>query len=199
MIHRLSLHQLAFHCALALAVLTLSIALASQYWGGLIPCDLCLKQRWPYYLAIPILLMAWAAGDPKAHHPTHTHPTHPQLTQDMSLRRWLSLGAGLIFFLGGGLALYHVGVEQKLWPGPSTCGGGLAMPESIDALQSMLTRGAVSCDTPAFTIWGISMAGFNAIISFVISALLIYAGIRPSSHGFLSQDQEHKDQEYKDE
>ncbi len=49
------------------------------------------------------------------------------------------------------------------------------MPDNIASLESLLSRGAVSCDTPAFSLFGISMAGFNALISFVIVALLVYA------------------------
>lgn len=141
--------------ALILASLTIVLALASQYGGGLIPCDLCLKQRWPYYIGIPILLAtAFLTG---------------------RLRQvGLAIGS-TIFLFSVVLASYHVGVEQKFWPGPATCGGGLAMPETIEDLHSILSRGAVSCDTPAFTLFGISMAGYNALISFIILGLLYQA------------------------
>jgi len=141
--------------ALVLASLTITLALASQYGGGLIPCDLCHKQRWPYYIGIPILLVtAFLPG--------------------RSRQVGLALG-GAVFLFSVILASYHVGVEQKFWPGPATCGGGLAMPETIEDLHNILARGAVSCDKPAFTLFGISMAGYNALISFIILGLLYQA------------------------
>jgi disulfide bond formation protein DsbB len=124
-------------------------AIAFQYIGGLAPCHLCLLQRWPHAIAIALgrLVLAWP-------------------------RRWLALLAGLVVLAGSGIALYHVGVEQAWWPGPTTC----TAPEpgamtAGDLLDQILETPVVLCDQVAWSLWGISMAGWNAILSLGIAWL----------------------------
>src|SRR4051795_5739938 len=87
---------------LAASAIVLGAALTSQYWGGLVPCELCVLQRWPWAAAITISIVALFAG----HRPA---------------LRWVALVLGLVFLVSVGLAFYHVGVEQHWFAGPSAC------------------------------------------------------------------------------
>jgi disulfide bond formation protein DsbB len=125
------------------SILLLGGALASQYLGGLAPCHLCILQRWPHGIAIALglVILAWP-------------------------RRPLALLAGLVVLVGAGIGLYHVGVEQAWWQGPTTCTapepGSMAAGELLDQI---LETPLVLCDQVAWSLWGISMAGWNAILS----------------------------------
>lgn len=118
-------------------------AFAFQYLGGLEPCHLCLLQRWPHVIAaaIGLLILAWPG-------------------------RWLAVLAGLVVLAGAGIAAYHVGVEQHWWPGPTSCTA--PAPGTGDAgalLDQILATPTVLCDSVAWSLLGISMAGWNAILS----------------------------------
>lgn len=145
--------QIALTFALIFIVIT--TALASEIYGGLIPCALCLKQRVPYYLALPLLALAfWHA--PKGRLAAHG----------------LLRSIGVIFLIGAGLGIYHAGIEYGSWAGPATCGGGGGLATSTDALFKALETGSmVRCDAPAWTLFGISLAGYNAIASLAIAVL----------------------------
>jgi disulfide bond formation protein DsbB len=118
-------------------------ALGFQYLGGLAPCHLCLLQRWPHAIAIALglLLLAWP-------------------------RRPLALIAALVVLAGAGIAGYHVGVEQGWWQGPASCTAPVPGASSAgDLLDQILATPVVLCDQVAWSLWGISMAGWNAILS----------------------------------
>ncbi len=124
-------------------------ALGFQYLGGLAPCHLCLLQRWPHAiaLALGVLLLAWP-------------------------RRILAALAAVVVLVGAGIAAYHVGIEQGWWPGPTTCTA--PAPGSMaagDLLDQILATPVVLCDQVAWSLWGISMAGWNAILSLGIAWL----------------------------
>lgn len=131
---------------LAVAGATIAGALASQHVFGLAPCKLCLQQRWPYYLALP--LAAATALVPG---------------------RWLGVGLALLallFLTSAGLGAYHAGVEWGLFAGPSDCGGGLGPTGSVaDLLQGLEREKVVSCTKAAWRFLGLSLAGWNALIS----------------------------------
>jgi disulfide bond formation protein DsbB len=128
-------------------------ALAFQYVGGLAPCPLCIDQRWPHAIAIGLglLLLAWP-------------------------KRGLAALAGLVVLVGAGIAGYHVGIEQGWWPGPTTCTapepGAMAPGELLDQI---LATPVVLCDEVAWSLWGISMAGWNGILSLGIAWLWLRA------------------------
>lgn len=136
------------------AAATIAGALASQHLFGLVPCKLCLWQRWPYYLALPV-----AAASLLAPRPGWT-------------RAGLALLA-LVFLASAGLGAYHAGVEWGWWLGPSDCGGGTgAAPASVGGLlESLETIRVVSCDAAAWRFVGLSLAGWNALISLGLAAI----------------------------
>lgn len=151
---RLTLRQ-QIALTFAMAFIVIATALASEIYGGLIPCALCLKQRVPYYLALPLLTIAFAYA-PKGHLAAHG----------------LMRTVGVIFLFGAGLGIYHAGIEYGMWAGPATCGGGGGLANSTEALfKALESNSMVRCDAPAWTLFGISLAGYNSILSLIIAGL----------------------------
>ena len=133
-------------------------ALGSQYLGGLQPCEICLLERWPYYIAIVVAAFGFSVrgyGAPRR------------------VAMWLIV---LLFAASTGLAAYHVAVEQHWIAGPTACTGGIGQASSPDELRKMLeARQPVQCDVVQWSIFGVSLAGLNLIASVV---LLIYGFVR---------------------
>jgi disulfide bond formation protein DsbB len=148
--------KLAVGLAFLLAVLAIAGAWFSQLVGGLVPCELCLEQRVAYYWGVPLLaliLIFW---------------------NRLPLTAWYvaTAIAVLIFvwslYMGG----YHAGVEWGFWPGPTACTGvGDAM--DFNALSNMNDAHVIGCDVVQFRFLGISLAGYNALISAAIVVLLL--------------------------
>jgi disulfide bond formation protein DsbB len=145
---------------LAASVAVLGAALLSQYWGGLTPCELCLLERWPWWLAIAIAAASWLTGNRLA----------PQVP---------ALLLAVVFLVGAGLGFYHVGVEQHWFAGPTACTTSGAAAASVDALRAqLLGKQAVMCDEVQWSLFGVSMAGWNMIASAVLAASCIEAARR---------------------
>lgn len=145
--------------AFLLGLATILAALGSQYIGGLQPCELCLQQRMPYYWGLPLLaliLLLWG-----------------RLPKPVKLAGMAIVAA--LFAYGAYLGAFHSGVEWGFWPGPTTC-SGLGDSFSLDALNDL--RPVIGCDVVQFRFLGISMAGYNAIISLAITVLLTLSIIR---------------------
>lgn len=146
---------------LAVALATIAGAWAFE-WAGYLPCELCLQQRWAYYAAIALaaLLLLSPPGV-------------------MRYGLWLLclLWLGSMVF-----GIYHAGVEWKWWPGPATCGGagsfGGGLPD--------LSKPVIMCDQAALRILGLSLAGWNAVISL---GLAVAAGVGARHHGSSSVSQ----------
>lgn len=140
---------------LTIAIATLTGALAFEYIGGLAPCPLCLQQRIPYWCALvllPVFLFAF-------------HRSH--FASGTGLMMLLALG----FTMGSMLAFYHAGIEWRWWMGPSTCSSG-APPADIETLLENLQNGGVPrCDEAPWRLAGISLSGYNVIISAFLAAL----------------------------
>lgn len=132
----------------AIGVFALGAAFAFQYLGGLAPCILCIWQRYPYAVAIALGALAFLlAGKPRA-------------------ARGLIALAGLVLLADAAIAAFHVGVEQKWWEGTAECGGNLAVGVSAEDLkQQLLAAPVVRCDEVAWSLFGISMAGYNFLIA----------------------------------
>jgi disulfide bond formation protein DsbB len=143
---------------LVASIAVLGAAFAFQYIGGLAPCELCYWQRWPY--GATIVLAAVAIFAPRAERPH------------------LFLCAA-IFLVGAGIGLYHVGVEQHWVAGPQACSGGPSGAATIEELRRRLeATPVVRCDEPAWTLFGVSMAGYNALISLALAAFSLAAALR---------------------
>ena len=140
------------------AVAVLGGAFAFQYLGGLAPCELCLLQRWPW--GAVIVFSAVAIFVPAARKP------HLYL-------------CALALTIGTGIAREHVCFEQKGSAGPEACTGGPSSITSIDELRrKLLATQVVRCDEPAWALFGVSMAGYNALASVVLAAFAFAAARR---------------------
>jgi disulfide bond formation protein DsbB len=156
---------------IALALLALAFATIAGAWifeaFGYLPCELCLKQRWAYYAGVPLAAattVAAAAGQ----------------------KRVASAGFALLtlVFIGSAIfGAYHAGVEWGFWPGPTDCTGNLSKASSMDDFMNQLaTVKVVRCDAVAIRIMGLSLAGWNAVISAAL-AMLGAMGARRSLAG----------------
>ena len=129
----------------------LGSAYGFQYLGGLQPCALCLYQRWPWWIAIGFGLVAVLLRD------------HP------GIQKTVVALASLAILAGAGVAGFHVGVEQQWWPGLASCGGLSEMPMTVEALkQQIMNAPVVRCDEVAWSLMGISMAGYNTLLSLAL-------------------------------
>ena len=149
---------------LVTSAVVMAAVLLAQYWGGLAPCELCLSERWPWDVAIVVSLVAAMVGSRAA-------------------LPWLTLLLALVFIVGSGLALYHFGVERHWFAGPSACTAG-GTPATLDALKNQLMRQQpVRCDEPAWTLAGVSLAGWNLLGSLIMSGvcLAVFARVRTTS------------------
>jgi len=136
---------------LVISVAVLGAALASQYWGGLDPCELCLLERWPWWAAIAISALAWLAG------------------ARLSLL-FAALVLAAVFAISAGLGLYHAGVELHWFAGPSACTASGPAATSVDALRAQLMgKQPVMCDQVQWALFGISLAGWNFLASLAMA------------------------------
>jgi disulfide bond formation protein DsbB len=147
-----------FVLALAiLAVAAFSIAGAFVFEAlGYAPCELCLKERIPYYAAIPMAGLAaiCAARGRK------------------TLLRPAFAALAVIFAASAAFGAYHAGIEWGFWQGAQECTGALERAASVvDFLAQLQSAKVVPCDAPALRIWGLSLAGWNAVISAGLAGL----------------------------
>ncbi len=153
--------------AVAIAVVGAATILGAwvfQYGFGLKPCPLCLEQRYAYYFAIPLAAMV-VLGD-----------------QVGASRKVLMAALGAIalgMLWNAGLGVYHSGVEWKWWVGPQECSGALddlgSAGELLNKLQSITV---VRCDEAAWRFLGLSLAGYNVLISLVLVAIAAWAVVQ---------------------
>ena len=141
-----------------LSALTILSVYFFQYVMNYQPCELCYAQRNPYYVAIPILLLALIFWK--------------KLSKIMITTL---VSAMLIIFLWSTYqAGYHAGVEWGFWPGPDTC-SGIGNGISLDQLGDIDGSRVVPCDRASVRFFGLSFAGMNAIVSLVIAAIFALA------------------------
>ncbi len=144
--------------AFLLAFFTILAAWGFEHIGGYRPCELCQIQRLPYYIGLPILLIIiglWNRIIP-------------------ILRIILTLIVALLFMWGAYMGAYHAGFEWGFWPGPASCSGDVGALNFSD-LSRMNETIIVPCDKPQWRFLGLSFAGYNAIISTIISLILLWS------------------------
>lgn len=147
---------------LAASVAILGAAFAFEHLGGLAPCELCWWQRYVYMAAIPVALFTLALDRPGR--PTATWPP----------KAWtqaLLAALALLFLAGALLAGYHVGVEQKWWAGPATCSAAPLAGNFDQLFHSLMQAPITRCDDIAWSLFGISMAGYNGLLSLALAGL----------------------------
>ena len=145
----------------------LGAAHAFETFGKLAPCLLCLKEREVYWVTGTIALVgvgltrtAWAGR----------------------VRRPLALLLGVAFLYSAGLATYHAGAEWKWWPGPAACaGGGTAAASDLVAMLKGVKIAAPSCEKAVWIFLGLSMAGWNAVISLGLAVASFVSALRKTA------------------
>jgi disulfide bond formation protein DsbB len=147
-----------------MAVVVLS-ALGFEHIGHYVPCALCLLQRWPYYIGIPIGILAILSA---------------ALNAPPAVTRALLLLAGLLMLVGAGMGVYHAGVEWKFWEGPATCSTSVdAITKNAgDLLNEINIQHGPSCTDASLRVLGLSFAGWNVITSVVLAGIAVFGGSR---------------------
>jgi disulfide bond formation protein DsbB len=146
----------------AILIAAVSAAVLAGAWFfqlavGLPPCPLCLEQRIPYYIAVPLALAVAA------------------LAKNVSVTRAGFVLLAIVLAAGCGLAIYHAGIEWKWWAGPQDCSGSLdALSRGGSILDQLKETRVVRCDEAAWRFLGISLAGYNALIAAALTAFALW-------------------------
>jgi disulfide bond formation protein DsbB len=155
----------------ALAITLIAAATLAGAWFfqlvlGIVPCPLCLEQRYAYYLAIPLgALVSFGAA---------RHALRPVLLLGLAILT-------LAVLANAGLATYHAGVEWKLWQGPTDCTGPIGNLGSAGSLLERLdTVKVIRCDEVQWTFLGLSLAGYNVLISLLMAAIGAWGLVKTS-------------------
>lgn len=140
-----------------------------QYVLLIQPCPLCLEQRKFHYVAIVLALATGVAALKRA-------------------PRSLVVGAlaviALVLFAGAAVAIYHSGVEWKLWAGPADCSGPISSFGNAGGLLEQIEKtSVVRCDEPGWRFLGLSLAGYNAIVSLALAAIALTAAFKERARG----------------
>lgn len=151
---------------------TLAGAWFFQLVIGLAPCPLCLEQRIPYYVGVPVALVAALLA------------ARGSLTGS----RAVLAVAGLLMAGGAVLAAYHAGVEWHWWAGPTTCSGAGPV-QGGNLLTDLNGARVVRCDEAPWRLAGISLAGYNALIATALALIALIAAFMRPAHGSSSVSQ----------
>jgi len=146
--------QLGRLLALLVPLGLLGGALGSQYIGGLQPCEMCYWQRWPHGAAIVLAALAFTGAE------------------DSQRSRVLTLLAAAAIAISGAIGVYHAGVELKIFEGVTSCTTTASAATTAELLEQLMRVPLVRCDQVQWSFLGISMAGWNAIISLTAAAAI---------------------------
>ena len=128
-----------------------------QYGLGFPPCPLCLEQRDAYYVSVPLAALLWLGGSFGA-------------SKKVLVAGFAVIAAVMLW--NSGLAAYHAGVEWKFWPGPQDCSGPIDnFGAAKDLLNTLNKISVVRCDQAAWRLLGLSLAGWDALVSLVLAAI----------------------------
>ena len=138
-----------FYLVTLFSVVALASALIAEYYFDLQPCAMCLKQREPYYIIIAgfilVMILKW---------------------QD---KIWFYVGVQIVSIYGLFYSLWHVGIENKILAGPSSCSGGLNISTNTSSLkEQIISKAVINCEEVAWSIFGLSAATMNSLLLFLI-------------------------------
>jgi disulfide bond formation protein DsbB len=152
--------------ALAIAILGSATILGAwyfQYVLGIQPCPLCLEQRYAYYFSIPLALLALLGVSVGA-------------SRKVIVVAFVVIALGMLW--NAGLGAYHAGVEWKFWAGPQDCGGSLGdLGTAGGLLKKLESIRVVRCDEVAWSFLGISLAGYNVLISLALAGIAAFGAM----------------------
>ena len=138
-----------FYLVTFFSVVAIASALIAEYYFDLQPCAMCLKQREPYYIIIAgfilVMILKW---------------------QD---KIWFYVGVQIVSIYGLFYSLWHVGIENKILAGPSSCSGGLNISTNTSSLkEQIISKAVINCEEVAWSIFGLSAATMNSLLLFLI-------------------------------
>ena len=138
-----------FYLVTLFSVVAIASALIAEYYFDLQPCEMCLKQREPYYIIIAgfilVMILKW---------------------QD---KIWFYVGVQIVSIYGLFYSLWHVGIENKILAGPSSCSGGLNISTNTSSLkEQIISKAVINCEEVAWSIFGLSAATMNSLLLFLI-------------------------------
>ena len=138
-----------FYLVALFSVVALASAFVAEFYFDFAPCEMCLKQREPYYVIISgfilITIIKWQH------------------------RIWFYLGVQLISIYGLFYSIWHVGIENKLLSGPAGCSGGLNITNNTSSLkEQILSKPVINCEDVTWSIYGLSAATINSLLLFLI-------------------------------
>ena len=131
----------------------LILAFYLEYFHGALPCDLCITQRWFHSAIISYSLIIIFI-----------------LKKTTISKKLILFGASIIWLSSSLAGLYHFGIEMSFWNGPDGCSSDINF--SKDTLTYLLNKSTIKCDEVMFEIFGLSLAGWNALISFIVFLLI---------------------------
>ena len=135
-------------------------ALGSQYLGGLYPCEMCHWQRWPHYAALGLAIGAIALGK-------------------TALSRPLLILAGIAILASGAIGVFHAGVEYGWWEGLTRCAAAGPGGSAADVFAEIMATPMIRCDEVQWSLFGISLAGWNAIFSIAGGSAILGLCLKP--------------------
>jgi disulfide bond formation protein DsbB len=155
---------------LAALIFAISLATIGGAWlyeaAGYLPCELCLKERIPYYASFALAPLAGFAAQ----------------TGRAGLARAAFLAMAALFVVDAGLSIYHSGVEWKIFAGPSDCSGAIgAAPSMEDFMKQLQTVKVVRCDEPALYVLGLTLANWNVVVTAALAWLAALGAMKSIS------------------
>jgi len=150
--------------ALLLPAALLAGAYGSQHLGGLAPCEMCYWQRWAHWAGVALALGALL------------------LTRLPDRGRSLVWLAALAILVSGAIGVYHAGVEAGLITGATQCSTAATGATAEELLNAILSRPMVRCDEIQFEFLGVSMAGWNAILSIGGALVILWLSLKRPRH-----------------
>ena len=127
------------------SIIAITSALVAEFFFDLAPCKMCLKQRHPYYIIIFLVILSYIFRQTK--------------------NIWLFIFSQIALLYGFFYAVWHVGIEQKILPGPASCSGILSQTNSIQNLKQQITNQAIiNCSDITWAVFGLSAATLNTIL-----------------------------------
>ena len=144
-----------YKISLLLSSFMLLSAFYLEYFHGALPCDLCITQRWFHAIIISYCLLSIFILD-----------------KFLNAKTFLLIGLAFTWLASSIAGLYHFGIEMNYWKGPDDCSSNIDF--SKDALTFLLNKSPIKCDEVMFKIIGLSLAGWNALLSFLMSLTIIF-------------------------
>jgi len=151
--------------ALLLPAILLAGAYGSQYFGGLFPCEMCWWQRYAHMAALFPAALAFTA------------PARSDRARDLTIL------AAIAIAVSGGIGVYHAGVELHIFEGFTTCTTTAKAATTQELLQKLMHVPLIRCDQVQWSFLGVSMAGWNAIISLSGAATILFLTLSGRSRG----------------